>query len=145
MALSPEHQIAVMIKTKWDATSALATSVPGGVRWDLMKQPADGSAISEPYCVFEITEGRSPGHCTGEGTITYRNVKFMVFGPGELACTGAGDIRAAFHRAALSAPSGGTFMHCLETQGRAQIPMWARESRMVWQAEWSCEIAVCLS
>lgn len=145
MPNSVNHEIAIMVKAKWDATAALATDCTGGVRWELFKQPVDASALTEPYCIFKISQSRPPQHCTGDDTILYRRVQFRVYGDEAAAATAAGRIRATFHRATLSNPTGGYFMHCLESDENASIEMWARDSKLKWQAEWTCEIAVCMS
>lgn len=145
MPNSVEHEIAILVKTKWDATAALATDCPGGLRWELFKQPADSSAISEPYAIFTISESRPPVRCVGDDTILFRKVTFKVYGDEALAAAAVGTIRAAFRRAALGNPTGGYFLHCLEVSGDASIPIWARDSLMKWQAEWSCEISICMS
>lgn len=134
-----------MVKVKWDATAALATDCAGGLRWELFKQPADASAITEPYCVIKISQSRQPVLCTDSDTILYRQVRFRVIGDEAAAATAIGRIRSTFNRAALGNPTGGYFMHCLESDETATIEMWARDSKMKWQAEWVCEIAVCIS
>lgn len=145
MPNSVDHEVAIMVKTLFDATAALTTDCAGGLRWELFKQPADASALTEPYCIMKISQSRQPVHCTGPDTILYRLVQFRVYGDEAAAATAAGRIRATFHRAALGNPTGGIFMHCLEADSNASIEMWARDSKMKWQAEWACEIAVCMS
>lgn len=145
MPNSVNHEVAIMVKTLWDATAALATDCAGGLRYELFKQPADSSALTEPYCVMKIKRARPPVHCTGSDTILYRTVRFQVYGDEAAAATAAGRIRATFARATLANPTGGYFMHCLESDEDASIEFWARDSKMKWQAEWICEIAVCMS
>lgn len=145
MPNSVNHEIAIMIKTLWDATAALATDCAGGVRWELFKQPANAAALTEPYCIFKISQARAPQLCSGSDTILYRRIQFRVYGNEAAAAAAAGTIRATFHRATLANPTGGIFMHCLESDENAGIEMWARDSLMKWQAEWVCEIAVCMS
>lgn len=145
MPNSINHEVAIQIKTLWDATAALATDCAGGLRYELFKQPADASALTEPYCVIHIDQSRPPVLCTGDDTILYRRVRFRVYGDEAAAATAVGRIRATFRRATLGNPTGGYFLHCLEADENAVIEMWARDSKMKWQAEWVCEVANCIS
>lgn len=145
MPNSVNHEVAIMVKTLWDATAALATDCAGGLRYELFKQPVDASALTEPYCVMHIGQGRPPVGTTGNDTILYRQVRFRVYGDEAAAAAAVGQIRATFRKATLANPTGGYFLGCLESDENAQIEMWARDSKMKWQAEWVCEVSVCMS
>jgi hypothetical protein len=139
MPSSIDHEIAVIVKAKCDA--ATATECPGGILWELHKQPPDGSAITEPYGVFLIRPAGAPMVSTGGPDVVKRQVIFRIYGREDLAAAVIGALREGFHKQTLNNPVGGRFLAAIEADGgRAQIEMWARDSEMKWQAEYVCEI-----
>lgn len=133
MASSREYLLAASILTKWNATAALGTSCPGGLKFIVTKQPSDQSAISEPYCNFtiDITNVKKQAG-TAVQAITAM-VKFEVYGGVALEVSNAlGDIQSTFtYGQTLADPTGGTFIGMTSEPGsRIDSEMWMRGGRI---------------
>lgn len=147
MASSREALIAATILAKWDATAALATSCPGGRKFVITKQPADTSAISEPYCNFTI-DIREQKKLAGTGAYPITAiVTFEVFGAVALAVSNAiGDIRETFcYGQTLGAPAGGSFIAMTEEPGsRIKDEMWKRGGSINWTGRHVAKVMVTI-
>lgn len=147
MASSREYLVAATILTKWNATAALTTSCPGGVKFILTKQPADTSAISEPYCNFTVRINEQKKLA---GTKVYpctAIVEFEVYGAVALNVSNAiGDIRATFcHGQTLTDPTGGTFNSMTEeTSGGIRDQMWRRAGSLSWLGKYTAKVMVTI-
>lgn len=133
MASSRQYLIAETILTKWNATAALATSCPGGLKFHLTKQPADTSAISEPYANFtiDITNVKKQAG-TGVQAIT-AIVTFEIWGGVAMEVSNAlGDVQATFtYGQTLTSPTGGTFIGMSSEPNDTIKPnMWKRGGKI---------------
>lgn len=147
MPSSRQYLLAEQILAKWNATAALATSVPGGVKFGITKQPADTSAISEPYCNFTI-DIRDVKKQAGTGVqVVTALVKFEVYGSVALNVSNAiGDIQATFtYGQSLSPPTGGNFISMTTEVGDdISNEMWSRGGRMNRRATHTAKVVFSL-
>jgi hypothetical protein len=147
MPSSRQYLLAEQILAKWNLTGALAASCPGGVKFGITKQPADTSAISEPYCNFTIdiaSEKKQAG--TGVIVVTAM-VKFEVYGSVSLNVSNAiGDIQAAFtYGQSLANPTGGNFISMTTEPGDDISPeMWSRGGRINKRATHTAKVVFSL-
>lgn len=133
MASSREYLIAETIYDKWNSTAALAISCPGGLKFVIVKQPSDQSAITEPYCIFtvDITNVKKQAG-TAVQAITAM-VKFQVYGGVALEVSNAlGDIQNTFTwGTVLADPTGGNFISMSSEPGSGiDAEMWMRAGRI---------------
>lgn len=133
MASSREYLIAETIYSKWNGTAALAISCPGGLKFVIVKQPSDQSAIAEPYCIFtvDITDVKKQAG-TATQAITAM-VRFQVYGGVALEVSNAlGDIQNTFTwGTVLDNPTGGTFLSMTSEPGSGiDTEMWMRAGRI---------------
>lgn len=133
MASSRQYLFAETIVTKWNATAALATSCPGGLKFGVTKQPADTSAISEPYCNFTLDIQKTLDMAGTAVQIVTVIATFEVYGSVALNVSNAiGDIQATFTWGqTLTDPTGGAFIDMRdEPMDGIQPEMWSRGGRI---------------
>ena len=147
MATSREYLIGETIKAKWDGTAALGVSCPGGLKFVVTKQPADTSAISEPYCNYRININSVRNQAgTGVQIITAM-VTFDVYGAvAEEVSDALGDIQTTFAWGTfLNDPTGGKFHDMkAEPSSRIQHEMWSRGGAINWNGTHTVKIVISL-
>jgi hypothetical protein len=147
MASSREQLISETILAKWDATAALAISVPGGRKFVITKQPADTSAITEPYCNFTI-DIREQKKLAGTGAYPITAiVTFEVYGAVASQVSAAiGDLRNTFcYGQSLAPPTGGAFNAMTEEPGGGiKDQMWKRGGAINWQGKHIAKVVVTI-
>jgi hypothetical protein len=133
VASSREYLLAETIYNKWTATTALGTSCPGGLKFIETKQPADTSAISEPYANFTIDIVDVINSAGTTVQVITAIVTFSIFGGVSLAVSGAlGDVQATFSGAqSLTNPTGGLFLAMIAEPGSGMDKeMWRRGGKL---------------
>lgn len=133
MASSRQYLLAETIYTKWNATAALGVSCPGGLKFGVTKQPADTSAITEPYCDFSIDFPKTLDQAGTAVQVVTAIVTFTVYGSVALNVSNAiGDIQATFTWGqTLNDPTGGTFIAMRDEPNDDFSPeMWSRGGRI---------------
>lgn len=147
MPSSREYRIAETIIDKWDSTAALAISCPGGRKFVITVQPPDTSAITEPYCNFQVTITSVISQSGTAIQVLDVDVVFDVYGAvAEQVSNALGDIQATFsHGTLLANPTGGTFHHMLAgATGRIQPEMWKRAGQLNWNGTYTAKLKVSL-
>jgi hypothetical protein len=147
VASSREYLIAETIYDKFNGSAELGVSCPDGLKFVITKQPADTSALTEPYCNFTIDISNVRNQAgTAVQPIT-AIVRFEVYGAVASQVSAAlGDLQNTFcWGQTLADPTGGTFLSMTADAGsRINQEMWARGGRINWQGLHIAKVMVSL-
>lgn len=146
MGQSIEAIVSKAILTKYNATAALTTAIPGGLHREKVRGASAGTAQTRPYAVYQIRASNRNKQLAGGDVIDRRTVTFFIYDSATNMATADAAVdalRSAFHAQALTdtTPTYSAISVLEKPIDEGQlIPFPQRQGESQWQAAWQMEV-----